>query len=274
MNKGSKLKSGWLAILNNEKQLLSNTLNVNNVNRVRRAVHQLADRKRPSKAQHADCSSSRMRNDEQAVQDISSCLSEFECDPFDHTNQTLRSLQLGITATDALAADLASAKENGRSKVEEFVDERVYSKTKSLNDRVPRSKRRNFSTQELAGGTVGEILKGKTGEMERGAMASVLGLVDDKLEDVLQHRVTSECLSIFNDNGTFRKSQKSKLLQILAMTVIPEPEVYTSIIDMGLIWRLSTPSTEDREKRERSIPGVTTVRTGDDEPCLEKACEC
>ena len=119
------------------------------------------------------------------------------------------------------------------------MDERVYSKTKSLNDRVPRSKRRNFSTQELAGGTVGEILKGKTGEMERDAMASVLGLVDDsgtlKLEDVLQHRVTSECLSIFNDNGTFRKSQKSKLLQILAMTVIPEPEVYTSIIDMGLI---------------------------------------
>jgi len=46
MNKGSKLKSGWLAILNNEKQLLSNTRNVNNINRVRRAVHQHANRKR------------------------------------------------------------------------------------------------------------------------------------------------------------------------------------------------------------------------------------
>ena len=32
MNKGSKLKSGWLAILNNEKQLLSNAQNVNNIN--------------------------------------------------------------------------------------------------------------------------------------------------------------------------------------------------------------------------------------------------
>ena len=32
------------------------------------------------------------------------------------------------------------------------------------------------------------------------------------------------------------------------MTVIPEPEVYTSIIDMGLVWRLTTPSIEDREK--------------------------
>jgi len=57
-----------------------------------------------------------MRNDEQAVQDISSCLSEFECDTFDHTNETIRSLQSGITATDALAADLALAKDNGRRK--------------------------------------------------------------------------------------------------------------------------------------------------------------
>jgi len=94
-------------------------------------------------------------------------------------------------------------------------------------------------------------------------MPSVLGLVDDSgtLEDVLQHHVTSECLSISNANGTFQKSQKSKLLQTLAMNVIPEPEVYTSIIDMGLIWRLSTPSMEDRGRAwERSIPGVTNAK--------------
>jgi len=91
INKGSKPKSGSLAILNNEKQP-SNTQDVNNVNRVRRAVHQHADHKRLWKAQHADCLSSRMKNDEQAVQDISSCLSEFECVPFEHTNQTITSL--------------------------------------------------------------------------------------------------------------------------------------------------------------------------------------
>ena len=64
MNKGSKLKSDWLAILNNDKQLLSNTRNVNDVNRARRAVRQHANRKRLWKAQHADCSSSRMRERE------------------------------------------------------------------------------------------------------------------------------------------------------------------------------------------------------------------
>ena len=88
--------------------------------------------------------------------------------------------------------------------------------------------------------------------MECKALASVLGLVEMSgalnLEDILQHRVTSECLAIFNVNGTMRKTQKSKLQQNLTSTVIPEPDVYTSIIDMGLIWRLTNPTTEDREK--------------------------
>ena len=103
-----------------------------------------------------------MKEDEQAVHDISSCLNEFKCDPFDHTNQTLRSLQSGIPASDALAADLESAKEDGRSKVKEFMDDRVYSKTKSLNDRVMRSKRTKFSTQDVKKAD-SENVKGKTG---------------------------------------------------------------------------------------------------------------
>ena len=166
---------------------------MNNINRVRRAVHHHANRKRKGKGRHADCSSSKMKKNEQAVQDISSCLSEFKCDPFDHTNQTLHSLQSGIPASDALAADLESAKEDGRSKVKEFMDDRVYSKTKSLNERVMRSKRTNFSTQEVKKAD-SENVKGKTEEMERKALASVVGLIEHsgalRLEDVLQHRVT------------------------------------------------------------------------------------
>ena len=101
-----------------------------------------------------------------------------------------------------LATDLKSAKEDGTNKVKEFLKERVYSKTKSLNDRVPRSKRLSFATQELKKAD-GESLKGKTGEMESKALASVLGLVENcgalKLEEVLQYCVTSEYLSIWNN---------------------------------------------------------------------------
>lgn len=39
MNKGSKLKAGWLSILRNEKQLMTDTSNANNLGRIRVAVH-------------------------------------------------------------------------------------------------------------------------------------------------------------------------------------------------------------------------------------------
>ena len=38
MNKWSKLKNGWKAILNNKKQIASNVCNANNINRIRGIV--------------------------------------------------------------------------------------------------------------------------------------------------------------------------------------------------------------------------------------------
>ena len=71
-------------------------------------------------------------------------------------------------------------------------------------------------------------------------MASVLGLVETsgavKLQDVPQHRVTTKSLSTFNVNGTIRKAQKSKPQEKLTMTAIPEPNVYTSTINICLLY--------------------------------------
>ena len=41
MNKGSKLKSGWLSVLKNEKQVLVHSRNVNNIARIR-TIHNAA----------------------------------------------------------------------------------------------------------------------------------------------------------------------------------------------------------------------------------------
>jgi len=103
-----------------------------------------------------------------------------------------------MPASELLVSDLKSAKEDGVRKVEEeYLQERVYSKTKSLNDRVSRNKRLNFATQERKKAD-SEVTKGRTEEMESKALASVLMLVEKngtiKLEDVLKHRVTGECL--------------------------------------------------------------------------------
>ena len=46
MNKGSKLKYGWLAILNTKKQLISNTWNLNNINWIKASIHPNADWKK------------------------------------------------------------------------------------------------------------------------------------------------------------------------------------------------------------------------------------
>ena len=67
----------------------------------------------------------------------------------------------------------------------------------------------------------------------------------------MKHRFTEECLVLFNANGTFRKTQKSKLLQKL----IHQPQEitsYTVVVDMGMIWRLAAPTVEDRDKGDGS----------------------
>ncbi|KAG7175326.1 BLOC-1-related complex subunit 6-like [Homarus americanus] len=105
MNKGSKLESDWLVILNHEKPLLSNTPNIKNVNRVRASVHHHANPNKNADMKHADSAMSKIKIEEKANADLSACLTEFKCDPFGHTNQTVRSLQSGIPASEMIAAD-------------------------------------------------------------------------------------------------------------------------------------------------------------------------
>ena len=69
---------------------------------------------------HADSTCSKIRKDEQAIQDLGACFIEFKCDPFDLSNISLYSLQSGIQASDTLAADFESAKNDGVQKLNSF----------------------------------------------------------------------------------------------------------------------------------------------------------
>ena len=93
-------------------------------------------------------------------------------------------------------------------------------------------------------------------QMEKAGLADLLDIAQGpnliKLESVFDWRVTTECLSVFNADGSMHKTCKSKLLQHFALDPVSEkPHQYISIIDMGLIWRLATPSQEDREAKKR-----------------------
>ena len=73
MNTGSKMKTDWLRILKNEEMLLSHVHNANLINRIRVCLHVIANMEESSRC-HAENSTSRLRTDEQAVQDLSSCI--------------------------------------------------------------------------------------------------------------------------------------------------------------------------------------------------------
>ena len=60
MNLNSKLKQGWLQLLQNEKQLFSTTRNANNVARIKAAVKQNLKCQRRNR-RHVECQPARMK---------------------------------------------------------------------------------------------------------------------------------------------------------------------------------------------------------------------
>ena len=93
MNKGSKLKSGWKRLLKNEKGLCMHVKNTNNVNALRHTLNNFLS-ELTSSYKHKENVKSRLRADETAVQAITSIFTEWQCDPFDMTNQELRTLHV------------------------------------------------------------------------------------------------------------------------------------------------------------------------------------
>ena len=120
MNKGSQMKSGWLSILQNEKQLLVHSRNVNNVAQIRAALNTLANRTK-AKRKHTECSPKRMQQDEQCVQNLVACMNEFESFPFNPASPTLRTLQSATPASDAIVADFNTAHAAGEEKLTCFL---------------------------------------------------------------------------------------------------------------------------------------------------------
>ena len=178
---------------------------------------------------------------------------EFEADPFDESKPSLRSLHSGLVASPQLINDVATALHGGQVQVETFLEERVFAKTKPRTATIHRNKRLNFAKNWIyapAGAAV------KVAQMEKAGLATLKDVADGsgliKLESVLEWRVTDECLSVFNVDGSMHKTCKSKLLQEFTLDpVSKKPHNHISLVDMGLIWRLATPSSEDREAKKR-----------------------
>ena len=129
MNKGSKMKTGWQRILGNENMLCTNVRNTNYINQLRVILHKIADMK-VFKSGRKENTATRIRFDQLGVQDTDSCISDFDCDPFNPANVQLRSLQSGRLVSEEVKDDLLSAFDDGEKKVRAFFDERIFSRIK------------------------------------------------------------------------------------------------------------------------------------------------
>ena len=128
-----------------------------------------------------------------------------------------------MPASDQLTADfyMYSAHAAGEEKLTDFLRDRVFSKNTSLHARVPLSKRMTFA-KGLHTEKPKEDLKVRAAEMKQNTLkAVVIDLVEVSelvnLNELLEHRVVEECMALFNSNGTYRKTQKSKLIQKLSL---------------------------------------------------------
>ena len=112
-----------------------------------RNVNNVANRK-ACKTKHTDCAPKRLREDEQCVQDLVTCLL------FDPSSPTLRNLQSAMPASDELVEDFKSARAAGEEKLANFLRERVFSKNTSLHAPVPLSKRLTFAKMPVTRGNI------------------------------------------------------------------------------------------------------------------------
>ena len=142
------MKAGWLSILTNSKQLLTNTKSPNDINRIRSAMH-VQSNKIAYFRKHKECTPSRLHTDEGFFQDILACLNKFGSNPFDLSSPTLRTLKSGIEASDKILLDFKTALQDGEANLDILLHERVYSKTQSLFSHMARKKRKHFAKQLL-----------------------------------------------------------------------------------------------------------------------------
>lgn len=211
MNKGSKMKGGWIGITQNESALNVHTKIVNKIAMVRETLHKAADLQART-YDHAENSKSRITKDEKVVQDITTCIDEWNCNPWNTEAPKLRSLESGLIASPELIADFESANLDDEQQITEIYNTRILSTKNLIHDKISLNKRANFA--KAPNKKDGSVVARRADAMENKAMINLINIAQETASDlvqIMQYRVTDVCLPIFNINGTMRKAVKAKL---------------------------------------------------------------
>ena len=150
----------------------------------------------------------------------------------------------------------------------------MFSKNTPLHASVPLSKRLTIA-KEPGARKPGEELTAT--EMGRTALKAVINLVEisqcEDLPQLLEHRVVEECMSLFNSDGIYRKTQKSKITKKFSLQSIDLHKPYVAVVDMDMIWSMAAPTAEDRQMEDgtpynwsdyvQKVSSVIIARHGD-----------
>ncbi len=94
---------------------------------------------------------------------------------------------------------------------------------KPLSATIHRNKRRNFTNEQIQTPSGAPM---KVAQMERSGLVAPIELVEGsgilQLEEALDGRVTEECLSVYNVDGSMSKTAKSKLLDLFNLDPVAE----------------------------------------------------
>ena len=178
--------------------LCANIKSTNYINQLRVKLHYIADMK-SYKFGHKENTASRIKLDELGVQNIDACIVEFKCDSFDPENVQLRSLQSGQLVSKEVEDDLLSVYKDGKTKVKEFFEERIFTRSKEWG--ISKCNRKTFLNDNKNKKV--SAAKCKTAQVENAAMSRVISEycgTDVTLIDILANWITDECLAVFNTN--------------------------------------------------------------------------
>ena len=130
-------------------------------------------------------------------------MQEWGCEPIDLSQQQLRTFMSGESADERLVNDLETAHKDGEAEIRKNFDQRLFSQEASIYDKLGRKNRWSFSNKPTSDNKENER------KMETEAAMKIIDLyTKDKKnspESIFQYRLTDECLSIYNENGTMRK---------------------------------------------------------------------
>ena len=245
MNRGSKLKAGWNHLLKNERGLLVHIRNMNNVNLVRNSLTNLVSQLKEKVNGHKENTKPRRRLDEKALQDLCGLIEEWNCNPFDPSQQQLRTMMSGEIADDKLVLDFESAHSSGEKLITKNFKERIFSKDLSLYSNMPTQGRSSFANH------VKDEKEKAEEAMQTKVAVKMIDMHAKEGSEVFENRITDECLSVFNTNGTIRKCNKAKTKDVMKFVEI-SPKEYIVIVDAGYLWRLAKPKKDEYMKTDGS----------------------